>query len=40
MWLIRCFDETARSVFQRSMIRGTTHTYTDRKRSLSEPARR
>jgi TPP-dependent pyruvate/acetoin dehydrogenase alpha subunit len=28
MWLIRYFDETARSVFQRNMIRGTTHTYT------------
>jgi TPP-dependent pyruvate/acetoin dehydrogenase alpha subunit len=28
MWLIRYFDETARSVFQRNMIRGTTHTCT------------
>src|SRR5512139_1284122 len=28
MWLIRYFDETARAVFQRNMIRGTTHTYT------------
>jgi len=28
MWLIRYFDETARTVFQRNMIRGTTHTYT------------
>jgi TPP-dependent pyruvate/acetoin dehydrogenase alpha subunit len=28
MWLIRYFDEMARSVFQRDMIRGTTHTYT------------
>jgi TPP-dependent pyruvate/acetoin dehydrogenase alpha subunit len=28
MWLIRYFDETARSVFQRNLIRGTTHTYT------------
>jgi len=28
MWLIRYFDETARTVFQRDMIRGTTHTYT------------
>jgi TPP-dependent pyruvate/acetoin dehydrogenase alpha subunit len=28
MLLIRYFDETARSVFQRDMIRGTTHTYT------------
>jgi acetoin:2,6-dichlorophenolindophenol oxidoreductase subunit alpha len=28
MWLIRCFDETARAVFQRNMIRGTTHTCT------------
>jgi pyruvate dehydrogenase E1 component alpha subunit len=27
MWLIRYFDEMARSVFQRNMIRGTTHTY-------------
>jgi acetoin:2,6-dichlorophenolindophenol oxidoreductase subunit alpha len=28
MWLIRYFDETARAVFQRDMIRGTTHTCT------------
>jgi TPP-dependent pyruvate/acetoin dehydrogenase alpha subunit len=28
MWLIRYFDEMARAVFQRNMIRGTTHTYT------------
>src|SRR5512139_3618735 len=28
MWLIRDFDASARSVFQRNMIRGTTHTYT------------
>jgi acetoin:2,6-dichlorophenolindophenol oxidoreductase subunit alpha len=28
MWLIRYFDETARAVFQRNMIRGTTHTCT------------
>ncbi len=28
MWLIRYFDEGGRSLFQRDMIRGTTHTYT------------
>jgi TPP-dependent pyruvate/acetoin dehydrogenase alpha subunit len=28
MWLIRIFDEGGRSLFQRDMIRGTTHTYT------------
>jgi TPP-dependent pyruvate/acetoin dehydrogenase alpha subunit len=28
MWLIRFFDEGARSLFQQNMLRGTTHTYT------------
>ena len=28
MWLIRYFDEGARSLFQENMIRGTTHMYT------------
>jgi acetoin:2,6-dichlorophenolindophenol oxidoreductase subunit alpha len=28
MWLIRYFDEAARSLFMQNMLRGTTHTYT------------
>ncbi len=28
MWLIRYFEESARSLFQENMIRGTTHMYT------------
>jgi TPP-dependent pyruvate/acetoin dehydrogenase alpha subunit len=27
MWLIRCFDQNARSLFERALIRGTTHSY-------------
>jgi len=28
MWLIRYFDEGARTLFMANMLRGTTHTYT------------
>jgi len=28
MWLIRYFDEGARTLFMQNMLRGTTHTYT------------
>ncbi len=28
MWLIRCFEESARSLYHQDMIRGTTHAYT------------
>ena len=28
MWLIRYFDEAARTLFMENMLRGTTHTYT------------
>ncbi len=28
MWLIRYFDEAARTLFMQNMLRGTTHTYT------------
>ena len=27
MWLIRYFDEAARTLFMQNMLRGTTHTY-------------